>query len=97
MNALPQDKKAGELLALEAEYLAAGIVNLTHTVSIDTVLLAGDILYKGGQLAALLEQRVNSLTMRKDILPIRVLPSCTGKDTKLLAAADVAFGRFLSV
>ena len=97
MDALPQDKKAGELLALEAEYLAAGIVNLTHTVSIDTVLLAGDILYKGGQLAALLEQKVNRLTMRREILPIRVLPSCTGKDTKLQAAADVAFGRFLSM
>jgi len=97
IDALPADREASRLLILEAEYLAAGIVNLSHTVSIDTVLLAGDILYGAQMLAPLLEQRVNRLTMRSATLPVRVLPACTGADMKLLAAADVAFGRFLSI
>ncbi len=97
IDALPKSSEAAQLLELEADYLAAGIVNLTHTVSIDTVLLAGDIRYGAELLAPALEQRVNRLSMRSPILPIRVRPSCTGKDTKLQAAADVAFGRFLSI
>lgn len=97
IDALPEDPEAETLLKLEAEYLAAGIVNLTHTVSVDTVLLAGDIHYGAALLAPRIEERVRMLTMRRSILPIRVVPSCTGPDTKLCAAGDVAFGRFLSV
>lgn len=97
IDAVPADPEAERLLDLEAEYLTAGIVNLTHTVSIDTVLLAGDIRYGAQLLSSRLEARVNALSMRSAIVPIRVLPSRTGKDTKLQAAADVAFGRFLSI
>lgn len=93
----PQSQEARAVLKQEAEYLAAGIVNMTNLVSIDTVLLAGDVLYGEEVLAPLVEEIVNSRMLRRDILPIRVLPSCAGPDATVQAAADVAFGRFLMV
>lgn len=88
---------ARRILRQEAEYLAAGIINMAHMVSIDTVLLAGDIYYGADYFAPIVEEIVNSRMLRRDILPIRVLPSCSSLDATVLAAADVAFGRYLMV
>ena len=88
---------ARNVLNQEAEYLAAGIINMAHMVSIDTVLLAGDVHYGADYFAPIVEEIVNSRMLRRDILPIRVLPSCCSPDATVLAAADVAFGRFLMV
>lgn len=93
---LPDDE-AVEILEQEAGYLAAGVVNLTNMVSIDTVLLAGDLLYGAQKIAPILEENINRRTLRRDILPVKVLPACSGPDARIRAAADVAFGRFLSV
>lgn len=89
--------EARALVEQQMEYLTAGIINMTHLVSIDTVLLAGDLLYGAETFAPLLEEKVNSRMLRRDILPIRVLPSCAGPHATVQAAADVAFGRFLMV
>lgn len=97
MDCWQTDAAAAALVELETDYLAAGIVNMTNTVCLDTVLLAGDLLYRAAELAPLLEQKINSRMMRRDIIPVRVLPSCSGPDSKVQAAADVAFGRFLMV
>ncbi len=91
------DAQAMELVELETDYLAAGIVNMTNIISIDTVLLAGDLLYGAKDLAPLLEEKVNRKSLRRGILPVRVLPSCSGVDAQVQAAADVAFGRYLMV
>ena len=90
-------ERARKVLRQEAEYLAAGIVNTAHMVSIDTVLLAGEIYYGAEYFGPIVEEIVNSRMLRRDILPIRVLPSCSSPDATVLAAADVAFGRFLMV
>lgn len=89
--------EAHRLVIQEAEYLSVGIVNMSNIVSIDTVLLAGDLLYGADKFAPLLEQKVNSMTLRRNVLPITVLPSRSEPDSKLIAAADVAFDRFLLV
>lgn len=89
--------KAQHLLLQEIDYLTAGIVNMVNLISIDTVLLAGDLLYGAEDLAPLLEENVNNRMLRRDILPIRVLPSCSGPNARVQAAADVAFGRYLMV
>ena len=91
------NEEARNVLQQEAEYLAAGIINMAHMVSIDTVLLAGDIYYGAEYFAPIVEEIVNSRMLRREILPIRVLPSCSSPDATVLAAADVAFGRFLMV
>ena len=90
-------ESARNVLLQEAEYLATGIVNMAHMICIDTVLLAGDIYYGAEYFAPVVEEIVNSRMLRRDILPIRVLPSCSSPDATVLAAADVAFGRFLMV
>ena len=86
---------AAQLVEQEADYLAAGVANLTNVISVDTVLLAGDLLYGVSLLAPILEEKINRRTMRRGILPVRVLPSYSGPDSHVQAAADVAFGRFL--
>ena len=91
------DPRAAQLLELETDYLAAGVANMTNMVSVDTVLVAGDLLYGAEKLSPMLEQKINRRTMRRSILPVRVLPSCSGPDSRVQAAADVAFGRFLMV
>lgn len=92
-----KDPKAAELVELETDYLAAGVANMTNMVSVDTVLLAGDLLCGVETVGPILERKINSRTMRRSILPVRVLPSCSGPDSRVQAAADVAFGRFLMV
>lgn len=97
MDRYGDDPKAAEVVELETDYLAVGVANMTNLVSVDTVLLAGDLLYGADVLAPILEKKVNSRTMRRSILPVRVLASCSGPDSRVQAAADVAFGRFLMV
>lgn len=97
MDRCKEDVQAAELIELETDYLATGVANMTNLVSVDTVLLAGDLLYGAEELAPILEQKINSRTMRRSILPVQVLPSCSGPDSQVQAAADVAFGRFLMV
>lgn len=97
MDASKNDEEAAKLLSKETDYLAAGIINMTNMVSIDTVLLAGDLLYCVGATAKMLEEKVNSRTLRRGILPIRVLAARSGPDSKIQAAADVVFNRYLTV
>ena len=97
MDSRQENPGAMELVELETDYLAAGIANMTNIVSLDTVLLAGELLYGAAELAPILERKVNSRILRRNILPVRVLPSCSGTDSEVLAAADVVFGRFLVV
>lgn len=97
MDHVEDDPRAAQLLELETDYLAAGVANMTNMVSVDTVLVAGDLLYGAEKLSPMLEQKINRRTMRRSILPVRVLPSCSGPDSRVQAAADVAFGRFLTV
>lgn len=97
MDQYPTNSAATELVELETDYLAAGIANMTNLVSLDTVLLAGDLLHGAENLAPILESKVNCRILRRNILPMRVLPACSGPDSGVLAASDVAFGRFLMV
>lgn len=92
-----ESKEAAALIQKEAEYLSAGIVSMINLVSIDTVLLAGDILKGVEYFAPILEETVNKRILRRDFLPVRVMPSCSGPDAQVKSAADVAFDRFLMV
>lgn len=89
--------EAQSLIEREAEYLATGIINVANMVGIDTVLLAGDLYHGADFFAPILEEKVNSRMLRRDVLPLRVLPSRSSSEAPIQAAADVAFGRFLMV
>lgn len=97
VDALDGDPEAAYLLAQEAEYLSAAIVNLTNLVRIDTVLLAGDLVYGAEHIIPLIERRVNRRCLRYGCQPIRVYPSASVPGIRILAAADVAFDRLLQV
>ncbi len=89
------DPQARHLLQRELRYLTVGIVNMANLVSIDTVLLAGALLYKAEQFAPMLEKQINGRLLRREIMPIRVRPSCSGPDVPIQSAADLAFDWFL--
>lgn len=82
-----------ELLDCEADYLAAGIVNIRNLINIDTVYLAGYIKYGFNLLAPRLMQRISVRSMSKT--PIRLLPSYHVSDIGVSAAANLAFSGFL--
>lgn len=96
MDALPH-REAAALIDREADYLAAGIVNLTNLVSLDTVLLAGDLQYQAERFTPVLEKAIHHRSIHREVLPIAVRPACPNPDVPLLSAADVAFGRYLTV
>ena len=91
------NQKAFELINLELNYLAAGIMNTANIVSIDTVVLAGDISYGADYTSPILEKKLRELNMRRDLLPLRVIPAITERDTPILSAANIAFSRFLQI
>lgn len=90
-----EDALAKELFQREMDYLTVGIVNMANLVSIDTVLLAGDLLYRADLAASALEKQINQRLLRREIMPIRVLPSCSGPDVPIQSAAELAFDWFL--
>lgn len=91
------NQKAFDLINLELNYLAAGIMNASNIVSIDTVVLAGDIAYGTDYTALLLEEKLKMLNLRRDLLPLKVIPAITEDDASILSAANIAFNRFLQV
>ena len=95
MDSYKTNRKANELLLREIGYLTMGIVNLANLLSIDTVLLAGDLLYKVHELIPVFEKQVMKRLLRREILPIHIRPSFAGEDYQLLSAANIAFERFL--
>ena len=92
-----ENQQAFDLINLELNYLATGIMNTTNIISIDTVVLAGAISYGADYTAPLLEEKLKVRSMRRDLLPLRVIPAISGEDTSILSAADIAFNRFLRV
>ena len=92
-----ENQKAFDLINLELNYLATGIMNTSNIVSIDTVVLAGDVSYGADYTAPLLEEKLKERSMRRDLLPLKVIPAISGEDTSIVSAADIAFNRFLHV
>lgn len=92
-----ENQTAFDLIQLEMNYLAAGIINTSNIISIDTVVLAGDISCGADYTAPILEEKFRERSLRRDLLPLKVIPAISGEDTSIFAAADIAFNRFLYV
>ena len=92
-----KNPQAFDLINLELNYLATGIINTANIISIDTVVLAGDLACGADYTGPLLEKKLRERSLRRDLLPLRVIPAISGEDTSILSAADIAFNRFLQV
>ena len=78
-------------------YLATGIVNMVSLVNVDTIYLAGDIRYGFSILADYLDLELAGRSLLQKNRFIQVLPADFRSDVKIVAAADIAFSRFLEV
>ncbi len=91
------DPAANQLWQQELEYLAAGVSTMANLISIDTVVLAGDLLYGVEKTAPLLEEKLNGRILRRFLQSIRVLPACSGPHVAVSSAAQIVFDQFLTV
>lgn len=94
---LDRSKSAQALLEKEADYLAAGVITAANVVSLDTVLLAGDIAYGVKQLAPLMEERINRHWIRRNEVRIRVGAAVADPHYKIIAASSIAFDHYLAI
>lgn len=90
--ASPDREKA---LDREAEYLAAGIVNLCNVVRLEAVLLGGRLHSCARELLPRLEKQVVGRTLAQT--PIRFLPAKHNAESYVRSACSVAFCRFLEI
>lgn len=97
IDTMDTDAEAMSIVKREASYLSTGIINASNFIGIDTVILAGSLQYGAERLGPYIEATVNESTIHRDRINIRVLPARNVPDVPVLAAADVAFGMFLSV
>lgn len=92
LMASPDREKA---LDREADYLAAGIVNLCNLVRLEAVLLGGRLHSCSRELLPRLESRVAGRILSQT--PIRFLPALHNAESYVRSACSVAFCRFLEI
>lgn len=97
VDASISDQTAQELIRQEAEYLSTGVISLNHIINIDTVILAGEVLYGADRLIPLMQDQINSRSLRRDSQAIRVLPGKKVEDIRILSSANIVFARELLV
>lgn len=97
VDASDTDEEAQELIRQEAEYLSTGVISLNHIINIDTVILAGEVLYGADLLIPLMEKEINSRSLRRDIQRVRVLPGKQVEDIRILSSANIVFARGLLI
>lgn len=97
VDALKSDENAREIMRKEAEYLSTGVISLNHIVNIDTVILAGEVLYGAEQLIPLMEKQINSQALRRESQTVRVLPGKKIEGARILSASNIVFSRGLIV
>lgn len=91
------DQEASQILKKEANYLSVAIINLINLIHIDTVFLAGDLLYKPEIIASQIEKMVNRRILYRENQRIRILPAAKKEGSKILSAAGVAFDQTLLI
>lgn len=91
------DPDARKLLDQEAAYLSAGLVNLLNLIPVDTIYLAGDICYRYELLAQRLKREIGAKALDHSMRGIQIYPSSQHPQVGILAAANIAFSRYLTV
>lgn len=81
------DPLAGRLLDLEAEYLAAGLINLRNFLEIDAVILSGELTYKPAALLECLRSRLSARAMTRNTQEMKIEASKLDQSAGLTAAA----------
>ena len=95
VDASETERDAQELLGQEAEYLSTGIISLNHIINIDTVILAGEILYGAERLIPLVKNQINSRSLRRERQAVQVFPGKQVEGLRILSSSNVVFSRGL--
>lgn len=93
--ALLESADREKALDREADYLAAGIINLCNVVRLEAVLLGGRLHSCSQELLPRLKSRVQGRILSGERLEF--LPALKGADAYVKSACCVVFGRFLEI
>ena len=91
------DRGADDVIRREAQYLAAGIAAAVNMINVDTVLLAGDILYGFDRISAEISAELSGRLLPPGASSLRILPAPSGAGIDILCAGDIVFSRFLNM
>ncbi len=86
-----------KLLETEAEYLASGIMSAINLFSLDTIILAGDILCGFDDMQRLLLKKLRSQALLKTASDITITASDTREHYHIISAANIVFTAHLNV
>lgn len=88
------DKDAGMLYERELDLLAGTLTNVMNLLDLEAVILSGDILYQGRQMAAELEKRINKQFIGREGRYIAVQPSGLLENAQTLAGVNLVLEHF---
>jgi predicted NBD/HSP70 family sugar kinase/biotin operon repressor len=84
------DSFCRKLLAEQVRSLGTAIVNVTNLLELDTIVLAGEVLYLGEILRTEIERFLNENTINRSLRHLPVFLSPLGERAELRAAAGIA-------
>ena len=94
---LVESKDGQGALKKQAEYLAAGIVNFTNILPVETVLLCGQLGCCAGYIAPMIRAELRGKTLALGKMEVSVLPALCDPDRGLQEACCIVIGRFLQI
>ncbi len=92
-----KDPEAERLIALEASYLSAGVINMLNLMQLDTVYLAGELRYGFEHLAWRIQNEVNTRALSRSGGPAQIKAADMRPEASVLAAGEVVVSHFLTV
>ena len=83
-----------DALTVEADYLAAAIINLSNLIPIDAVLFDGVLQQYTGDLLPLVADRISGRSLSER--PIRLLNALQDNTAPIQSACSIVFSRYLT-
>lgn len=89
------DKDAEMILEREAKYLAATITTAMNILDVESIIMAGDITYKGDIINQKIEEQVNRQFFGKSVKKIKIVPSRINTHANILSCINLVLEHFI--
>lgn len=86
------DTNDTDLISREAQYLSAALISTVNLLDIDTVIISGDMAYKGKTLCELIEKNLICRTISKKKVPV----FCSSGNSSVSVAASIIINDFFN-
>lgn len=90
-------EKRSDVIDYTAQCIGAALINFLNTVSVETVLVVGDLFPEKEALLAKLAQTVEGRTLSRGQKNVALLPALQCRRASILAACSIALCRYLDI